>query len=122
MAQTLSADVKSIMKVLVMQEDLSKLVPTKPLPLPSSIEELRREVLRLRDEIVGLRAQLAEAEVTIKRQHDVHALTASPEPAVHVEYLKGVVADLESQLIATRSSTTWRLGRLLLAPARAFRR
>lgn len=105
-----------------MREDFLKLTPAKPIPLPSRHEELRHEVLRLRDEVVGLRALLAEAEVTIKRQHDVHALSASVEPEVHVEYLKHVVADLESQLIATRSSTTWRLGRLLLAPVRVFRR
>lgn len=105
-----------------MEENLQKLTPTKSIPLSSSDEELRHEVLRLRDEVIGLRALLAEAEVTIKRQHDVHALSTSVEPAVHVEYLKHVVADLESQLSATKSSTTWRLGRFLLAPVRVFRR
>lgn len=104
------------------ETDFSILAPVKPRALPTAPEELRHEVLRLRDEVIGLRARLAEAEVVIKRQAEMQVISASVDPAIHVEYLKGVVEDLEKQLKDMRSSSTWRLGRLLLAPVRVFRR
>ena len=104
------------------ETEFSMLAPVKPRSLPQEQIELQREVLRLRDEVIGHRARLAEAEVVIKRQVEMQAISASVDPAIHVEYLKGVVEDLEKQLKDIRSSSTWRLGRLLLAPVRVFKR
>ena len=104
------------------ETDFSMLAPVKPRALPRATEELQHEVLRLRDEVIGMRARLAEAEAVIKRQVEIQTISSSVDPAIHVEYLKGVVEDLEKQLKDIRSSSTWRLGRLLLAPVRVFKR
>lgn len=104
------------------KNDFSSLAPVRPKALPKEPDALGREVLRLRDEVIGLRARLAEADVVIKRQSEMQAISALIEPSVHVEYLQGVVQDLETQLADIRASATWRLGRLLVAPIRVFKR
>jgi hypothetical protein len=71
---------------------------------------------------MGLRARLAEAEVVIKRMSEMKAIGSSNEAAGHVDYLTGVVADLEKQLAAIKSSSTWRIGRALLFPIRLVKR
>jgi hypothetical protein len=90
--------------------------------LPADPLELRHEVLRLRDELIGVRALLAEAEVVIKRYMERESIGSSLTPEAHVEYLKGVVDDLELRLAATRSSATWRIGRVILFPLHFARR
>lgn len=102
--------------------DFSRLSPLVTKALPSDEADLRLEVLRLRDEVVGLRARLAEAEVVIKRLSEPDALKRSGRPSDHVEHLKLVVADFEKQLAEVKASSTWRVGRALLLPIRIFRR
>jgi len=99
----------------------SSLTPVRPRPLPDDARELKAEVLRLRDEIIGLRAVIAEAEVRDKARAESEALSAVIDPSAHVVYLQGVVADLEFQLREVRSSSTWKVGRVLLSPVWALR-
>ena len=103
-------------------EQFSNLSPLVSKPLPTEPRELQREVLRLRDEILGLRARLAEAEVVIKRTSEMKSIGSSSEVEGHVEDLLGVVADLEKQLAEVKVSSTWRIGRALLFPVRLVKR
>jgi len=104
------------------EDQFSNLSPVMAKPLPTEPLELQREVLRLRDEILGLRARLAEAEVVIKRTSEVKTVGSVNEAADHVEYLVGVVADLEKQLAEVKASSTWRIGRAMLLPVRLVKR
>jgi len=97
-------------------------VPVAPRRLPDDVHGLHLEIYALRDEILGVQARLAEAEIIIKKCKESEASEISMEPAVHVEYLETVVADLEFQIREIKSSSTWKLGRLLLSPVRIFKR
>ena len=97
-------------------------VPVEPRRLPDDVHGLRLEIYALRDEILGFQARLAGAEIIIKKCKESEASGISMEPAVHVEYLETVVADLEFQIREIKSSSTWKLGRLLLSPLRVFKR
>lgn len=107
---------------MVSDHEFSKLVPIAVKPLPTEMPQLQHEVLRLRDEVIGLRALLAEAEVVVKSRSEHDAIRYKDQASDHIEYLQGVVADLEDQLEAIRVSSTWRLGRALLLPVRLFKR
>ena len=95
--------------------------PELALPLPEESSELKREIFRLRDEVVGLRAELGQAETRIKRHVEIAHLESAPEPATHIEYLEGVVRDLQFQIDEIRRSATWRLGRFLMSPLRLMK-
>lgn len=97
-------------------------VPVAPRRLPDDVHGLHLEIYALRDEILGVQARLAQAEMTIKKYRESEALGISMEPAVHVEYLETAVADLEFQIQEIKSSSTWKLGRLVLSPVRLFKR
>ena len=97
-------------------------VPVAPRRLPDDVHGLHLEIYALRDEIFGVQARLAQAEVIIKKYRESEASRISMEPAVHVEYLESAVADLEYQVREIKSSSTWKLGRLLLFPVRLFKR
>lgn len=99
----------------------SSLTPVRPLPLPEDARELKLEVLRLRDEIIGLRTVIAEAEVREKARAERESLSSVVDPSAHVEYLQGVVADLELQIQQIRSSSTWKVGQVFLSPVWALR-
>lgn len=103
-------------------ERFDGLSPLAAKPLPTEPVELQREVLLLRDDLIGLRARLAEAEVVIKRMSEMKAIGSPVDAVDHVEYLMGVVNDLEKQLAAVKSSSTWRIGRALLFPVRLVKR
>ena len=106
---------------MMIDSRFSSLTPVRPLPLPDEDRELKLEVMRLRDEIVGLRVVIAEAEVREKARAERDALSAFIDPSAHVDYLQGVVADLEFQLREVRASSTWKVGRVLLSPVWAIR-
>lgn len=98
------------------------LSPLSPKPLSINCLELQHEVLRLRDEVVGLRARLAEAEVVIKRTSEAGSISSQLNLDERAAYLTGIVDDLESQISAIKSSSTWRIGRALLLPVRIVKR
>lgn len=95
--------------------------PELPVPLPDDSLELKREIFRLRDEVVGLRAELGEAESRIKQIVEIAHLENTIDPTAHIDYLKGVVRDLELQLDEIRVSATWRLGRIAMSPIRLMK-
>ena len=97
-------------------------VPVATKRLPDDVHGLHLEIYALRDEILGVQARLAQAEMIIKKYRDSEASATSIEPAVHVEYLETAVADLEFQIREIKSSSTWKLGRLVLSPVRLFKR
>ena len=90
--------------------------------LADDVQELHKEIYVLRDEIVGLQARLAQAEVTIKRYKEGQARNFIMDPSAHVEYLETVVDDLEFQIRDIKASSTWKIGRILLSPIRLFSR
>ena len=92
------------------------LAPHRPHPLPTAVDGLQTEVLRLRDEVIGLRARLAESEVREKARAERETLSREIDPKDHIEHLQLVVADLEAQIAAIKNSSTWRAGRVLLSP------
>lgn len=92
--------------------------PELPLPLPDDSLELKREIFQLRDEVVGLRAELGESESRIKQIVEIAHLESTIDPTAHIDYLKGVVRDLELQIEEIRESATWRLGRFVMSPIR----
>jgi hypothetical protein len=90
--------------------------------LADDVQELHKEIYTLRDEVLGLQARLAKAEVIIKKYKEGEALDFVMDPAAHVEYLETVVTDLEFQIREIKSSSTWKLGRIFLSPIRIFKR
>lgn len=96
--------------------------PVSKSPLSTNVQELHREIFILRDEVLGLQAQLARAEVTIKKSKEGEAMNFVMDPSAHFEYLETVVHDLEFQIRDIKASSTWKVGRVLLSPIRLFRR
>ena len=90
--------------------------------LADDVQELHKEIYMLRDEVLGLQARLAQAEVTIKKYKEGEALDFVMDPSAHVEYLETVIDDLEFQIRDIKASSTWKIGRILLSPIRLFRR
>ena len=105
--------------------------------LTDDVQELHKEIYVLRDEVLGLQARLAQAEVTVKKYkkagealhflmdpsaHAGEALYFLMDPSAHVEYLETVVDDLEFQIRDIKASSTWKIGRILLSPIRLFSR
>lgn len=84
--------------------------------------------LHLLDQVIGLRARLAEE--TVRGQMRLAAANAEHEAALallHTTRLAdaGLRAELEAahrQLAELRASRTWRMGRLVTAPPAALRR
>lgn len=98
--------------------------PAEPLRVPAlsqDAKELQLEVLRLRDAIFGLRAEKAELSARMHAQTEAAHLGAEADSNDAVEHLELVVHDLQVQLAAIKSSTTWRVGRLLVSPVRLLR-
>ena len=96
--------------------------PVAPLRLPDDVQDLHLEIYALRDEVLGLQAQLAQSEVTIKKLKEGEALKFAMDPLAHVDHLETVVNDLEFQIGEIKASTTWKLGRFLLTPIRLLKR
>ena len=84
-------------------------------------QDLQIEVLRLRDMVIGLRAENAELAATSMAAAERASLISTPDAEDVVENLELVVHDQQIQLDAIKRSTTWRIGRLLLSPVRWLR-
>lgn len=84
--------------------------------------ELALEVMRLRDQVFGLRAENAEMAARLAEALERNDLRSNLDPDTVVEHLELVVHDLEFQLRQVKESTTWRLGRALLRPVSWIRR
>lgn len=93
-----------------------------PLQSNQNIEELQLEVLKLRDELIGclvregeLRAQLQKIQVGNDRRGDALGILNHQNVVARNE-------QLEEQIDLILSSRTWRIGALLLGPAKPLRR
>lgn len=107
-----------------MSTDHQKALPAeaiRSISLPQDQRELQLEVLRLRDMVNGLRAENAELAAISMAAAERASFAKTPDAGDAVENLELVVHDLHIQLNEIRRSTTWRLGRLLLAPVRWIR-
>ncbi|MDM4762953.1 hypothetical protein QT381_08030 [Galbitalea sp. SE-J8] len=96
--------------------------------LVSRLAQLERDAvherLRHRDHVIGLQAELVTAQ-----NERAAAEQRSSQLAAEVRRLRGAVKDARraasaarAELRALRSSRTWRVGRLVLAPLRLGRR
>ena len=96
--------------------------PVRPQPLPRDREELEIELFRSRDEFIALRARLAQSEIEVKRLRESATLKYFTSPTEHLDYLEGLVKDLEFQILELKKSTTWRIGRFIMSPIRLLKR
>jgi len=90
--------------------------------MPENVEELRLEVLRLRDELIGclvregeLRAQLQKIQVGNARRSEAMGILNHQHVVARNE-------QLEDQIDLILSSRTWKIGAVLLGPAKPLRR
>ena len=104
------------------EQPITPAMPAVNADLPTGEADLVLEVLRLRDRVHGLRAENAELSARLAAATESSALQKELNPEDVIEHLELVVHDLDFQLKQVRSSTTWRVGRLVLAPVRVRRR
>ena len=99
---------------------------------------LELEVLNSRDHAIGRAAEIGELRYRLVKQAAVYehrlsdAATHDANHRAHIARLETAVAEvgrrasraetLEREIAALRSSSTWRLGRLLMSPVRAVKR
>lgn len=72
----------------------------------------RAELLRLRDEVIGLRAQIVELQSQPTDHDGCRRLLVEAE---------GSIKRLELEIAAMRESRTWKVGRGVLLPVRSLR-
>jgi len=90
--------------------------------MPENVEELRLEVMRLRDELIGCLAREGELRARLQK---FHTGDARRDEAMGILNHQSVVArneDLEDQIDLILSSRTWKIGAVLLGPAKPLRR
>ena len=87
-----------------------------------SVEQLQMEILRLRDELIGAAAELGELRARLNAP-SLNATAAEAKAAVDnsVELLRRV-EDLERRNQQLLSSSSWRIGNLLIRPFSFLRR
>jgi hypothetical protein len=90
--------------------------------MPENVEELRLEVIQLRDELIGclvregeLRAQLQKIQIGDARRGEAMGILNHQNVVARNE-------QLEEQIDLILSSRTWRIGAVLLGPAKPLRR
>lgn len=107
-----------------------------------TVEELELEVLRLRDEVIGLRAEHGEfsfrsgllrdsvdrlnkklsEQTDLLRENMTRAYNAESELLQLRALHESTVASLRGEIDSLRSSRPYRLGRVISSPARLIRR
>lgn len=88
----------------------------------NDVDELHREILRLRDELIGAEAQLGELRARLRVETERRRFDQESREVSDLEHVMNVNADLEQQLDDMRASTTWRLGRVIVRPLSLLRR
>lgn len=99
--------------------------PTSSDPIATDLSEvdaLQREILRLRDELIGAEAQLGELRARLRVELERRRFDQESREVSDLEHVMTVNADLEHQLADLRTSTTWRLGRAVVRPLSLLRR
>jgi len=86
------------------------------------------EELRLRDAVIGLRAEISEANFQRNKAAAEHEARVNALEALRIkdqEVIARLAEDIAAQdaeLVAVRQSRTWRVGRWVLAPSRWLKR
>lgn len=88
----------------------------------SETDALRREILRLRDELIGAEAQLGELRARLRVEMERQRFSQESRVVSDLEHVMTVNADLEQQLNEMKGSTTWRVGRAIVRPLSVLRR
>lgn len=90
--------------------------------LSEDLKTCHLEILRLRDEVFGLKAELEEAKNRIER-------TLNEDNELKIYSAAGLISYLEAQVEAhvrevalIRSSWTWRVGRIMMTPVRVLKK
>jgi hypothetical protein len=87
----------------------------------SDVDELRLEILRLRDELFGAEAALGEARARLRHATERRRLDAEVREMGDLEHVLELNDDLTLQLEQMRASTTWKLGRMIVRPLALLR-
>ena len=88
----------------------------------NEVDVLQREILRLRDELIGAEARLGELRARLRVETERRRFDQETRKVSDLEHVLTVNADLEQQLGDMRKSTTWRLGRTIVRPLSLLRR
>ena len=88
----------------------------------NDVDALQREILHLRDELIGAEAQLGELRARLRVEAERRRFDQQSREVSDLEHVLTVNADLEQQLADLRTSTTWRLGRAIVRPFSVLRR
>ena len=89
----------------------------------ATIRELELTILALRDNVIGCEAKLGELRAELARER---ARKARADELVEIRFAhaaneRAILHDLEKQLHDMQASTTWRIGRAIMKPARLLR-
>ena len=88
----------------------------------NDVDALQREILHLRDELIGAEAQLGELRARLRVEAERRRFDQQSREVSDLEHVLTVNADLEQQLADLRTSTTWRLGRAMIRPLSLLQR
>ncbi len=88
------------------------------------LAELRLQVLRLRDELIGSEAKLGEARERLSRMADrsKRIEDLATLRVAHVENELAIGEMYRGQVELILASTTWRVGRAIVSPSFAIKR
>ena len=89
--------------------------------MPDDIRGLQLEVLRLRDELIGALAREGEARARLDGLFNSEARHLEHLSVKNQANLLAQKNDLEDQIDTILHSRTWRIGALLLKPAKPIR-
>jgi len=80
------------------------------------------EILRLRDEVFGLKAELEEAKNRIERSLNEDHELKTYSAAGLISYLEAQIEVHLREIALIRSSWTWRVGRIMMSPVRVLKK
>jgi len=96
--------------------------PSKYGLLSRDLSACHLEILRLRDEVIGLQAELVEARNRIKRSLDGDQDLKVYSAAGLISYLEAQVDAHVREIALIRNSWTWKVGRIVMTPIRVLKR
>jgi hypothetical protein len=79
------------------------------------------EILRLRDEVIGLQAELVEARNRIERSLDEDQELRTYSAAGLISYLEAQGEAQAREIALIRNSWTWKIGRIVMTPIRVLK-
>jgi len=101
---------------------MEKYAPLKAIDLSDDPKELHHEVLRLRDELFGAMAEVSRLKSEQLDNQRSGALREVAGLDKKVAYLEQLNCDLERQIVALRTSRSWKIGRAILSPLHFYRK